>query len=83
MYYVYVLRNPSGRLYIGSTQNLEERVKRHKAGDVRWTSTHGPWELTYAETFDTRAEVMRREKMLKSGKQNQILRALLNKKNGP
>jgi putative endonuclease len=80
MYYVYVLRNPSGKLYIGSTENLEERVKRHKEGGVRWTSAHGPWELAYSETYSTRAEAMRKEKGLKSGKANQELRAFLNKK---
>ena len=78
MYYVYVLRNPSGRLYIGSTENLEKRVMRHKSGGVRWTSEHGPWELVYTETYNTRSEAMKRERILKSGIANQSLRAFLN-----
>jgi putative endonuclease len=80
MYYVYALTNPAGRLYIGSTQNLEERVKRHQNRGVRWTSTYSQWKLAYTEAFNTRAEAMRREKILKSGKQNQALRASLTKK---
>ncbi len=77
MYYVYVLRNPEGRLYIGSTEDLEKRVKRHQEGGVRWTSSHGPWELAYHESFPTRSEAMRRERVLKSGKANQELRRLI------
>ena len=79
MFYVYVLRNPSGRLYIGQTDNLDKRVKRHQIGGVRWTSAHGPWELAYNETYSTRSEAMRRERVLKVGKANQELHQLLNK----
>ena len=74
LFYVYVLQNPQGQLYIGSTQNLEERVRRHQGGGVRWTSQHGPWELAYRETAGTRSEAMRRERILKSGQANQELR---------
>ena len=81
MYYVYVLKNLEGRLYIGSTEDLEKRVKRHQDGGVRWTSSHGPWKLAYYETFSTRSEAMRREHILKSGKANQDLREFLSKQN--
>jgi putative endonuclease len=80
MFYVYVLKNPANRLYIGSTENLEKRVKQHQEGGARWTSTHRPWELVYSETYLTRAEAMKRERALKSGKANQDLRAFLNQK---
>jgi putative endonuclease len=78
MYYIYVLRNLKGRLYIGSAENLERRIKRHQEGSVRWTSGRGPWELAYHETFATRSEAMTRERTLKSGKANQELRKLIN-----
>ncbi len=72
-----MLRNPEGRLYIGFTKNLEKRVKRHQDGEVRWTSQHGPWQMVYSETFSTRPESMKRERILKSGKANQDLRQLI------
>jgi putative endonuclease len=78
MFYVYVLKNPEERLYIGSTENLEKRVKRHQDGGVQWTSSHGPWQLVYSETFSSRSEAIHREKVLKSGKANQDLRKFLN-----
>ena len=67
MYYLYVLVNPSGRIYIGQTDNLDYR-------EGGWTRTRGPWELFLHENYATRAEAMRREKALKSGRLNQELR---------
>jgi putative endonuclease len=72
---VYVLRNSEGRLYIGQTSTLSERLGQHESGEARWTATRGPWELVCSEEFVTRAEAMRRERALKTGRLNQELRA--------
>jgi len=82
MYYVYVLQNPKGQLYIGFTANLDERIKRHLEGKAGWTHSRGPWELVHNESFLNRIEAIRREKQLKSGRQNQVLRSLLMITNG-
>ena len=66
-FHAYVLQNPGGRLYIGSSADLATRLERRAAGDSRWTSSRGPWTLVYSEEHATRAEAMRREKWLKSG----------------
>ena len=34
MYWVYILRNPQGRFYIGQTQSLESRLADHNRTDV-------------------------------------------------
>ena len=75
MYTVYVLRNQQGRLYIGHTRDMERRLAQHQAGTARWTKSHGPWQLVHQENYPTRAEAMRRETELKSGRANQALRA--------
>ncbi len=77
MYYVYVLQNPEGQLYIGFTANLNERLQRHQDGKAGWTHSRGPWELVYHETFSDRKEAMRREIQLKNGRENQRLRSIL------
>ena len=82
MYFVYVLQNPEGRLYIGFTTNLQRRIHQHQEGKGGWTRGRGPWELVYWETFTNRAEAMRREQNLKRGKTNQILRSILTKAQG-
>jgi putative endonuclease len=78
-YFVYVLRNPEKRIYIGYTIDLKRRVCEHQEGKGGWTRDRGPWELVYYETFDDRKEAMRRERNLKRGKANQELRVLVAK----
>lgn len=69
MYYTYILESEtSGILYIGQTDNLDARVKRHNYGGSTFTRYKGPWRLLYHFTFQTRAEAMNSEKMLKNFK---------------
>ncbi len=72
MFYVYTLVNSKGEIYIGQTSDLEMRLRQHNDPDCKLTMhtkrRAGPWKLVYYETFETRAEAMRREKQLKSGK---------------
>ena len=75
MFTVYILRNPSGRLYVGQTDDLPRRLAQHNSGEARWTRNRGPWQLVFQETYSTRSEAMRRERALKSGRLNQELRA--------
>jgi putative endonuclease len=79
MYFVYVLQNPEGRLYIGFTANLERRLQQHQEDKAGWTRGRGPWELVLSETFTNRTEAMRRERSLKRGKANHELRKQLAK----
>jgi putative endonuclease len=69
MFYVYVLRSQrTGRRYVGSCENREERLRRHNAGDSK-TTRHGvPWILIHSETCVTRSEALRRERYYKTGR---------------
>ena len=73
-YFIYVLRNQQGRLYIGFTENLEQRVWQHGENEASWTRGKGPWELVHHEEYSNRADTLRRERNLKRGRTNQILR---------
>ena len=80
MFCVYVIRSvSSGKLYKGSTDNLERRLIEHnKTGANKYyTSNKGPWELVYLEKYETRAEAMARENFFKSGKGRLILKEIL------
>lgn len=78
IYWVYVLENELSRWYIGSTGNLEFRLKRHNNQRVKSTKNRGIWNIIYKENCKTRSEVMRREEYLKSGAGRKLLKDLLN-----
>jgi putative endonuclease len=83
MYSVYVLRNPLGRLYVGSTSQIERRVLQHQSGEGGWTHGRGPWQLVYHEHFPSRAAAMGRERELKSGRGRRWLHGYLTGRAGP
>ncbi len=78
MFFVYVLRSRSnGRLYIGHTADVTQRLGQHNHGITKSTKNRGPWELVHEEAFATKAEAMRRERHLKSGQGRETLKTLL------
>jgi putative endonuclease len=66
LYYVYVIRSIEGRHYVGSTENVEKRLKQHNAPANRgWTNRFTEWKEIYREEFETRLEARRRERDIK------------------
>lgn len=75
MYYVYFLKSlRNNDLYIGSTENVFNRLKKHNLGEVKSTQFYRPWELLGFEEFKTRSEAVRRERFLKTGQQKELLK---------
>jgi putative endonuclease len=69
MFYCYVLRSQKkGRRYVGSCENLAERIRRHNAGDSKATKHGAPWILLHSEAFRTRSEAAQRERFYKTGR---------------
>lgn len=70
MFSVYALYNPKyGKIYIGQTADLAERLRIHAEGTFKnsFTAKHdGQWILIYSESANTRVEAIAREKQLKS-----------------
>jgi putative endonuclease len=77
MYYVYILENAEGKHYIGHTEDLVSRLKRHNAGQVRATKNKGSWKIVYNEDFKSRIEASDREKQIKSYKGGEAFKKLL------
>jgi putative endonuclease len=66
-YTVYILySHKDGKLYVGCTKNLAERLKRHHAGYVTATACRRPLELVKSEEFQDKAGAFNRERFLKS-----------------
>ena len=80
MWYVYVLKSSkNGRLYTGSTNNLERRLEEHSSGKSVYTRTTRPYQLVYQEELTDELEARRRERFLKSGKGREFLQSRLDR----
>ena len=78
MYYIYAIRSLTyGNRYIGSTDDIDRRVSEHNRGKCRYTKGRMPWKLVYKEVYESRSEVVKREKFLKSGKGREFLDKML------
>ena len=65
-YYVYLLSNTTGTLYVGMTNNLVRRIWQHREKLVPgFTSKYDVSRLLHAEMFMTPLEAIAREKQIK------------------
>ena len=82
MFYLYILNNPeTDRFYIGSTNNLKNRLQQHISGKTRTTKVLKTFNLVYFEEYKTSIEARDREKKLKSYKSKKYLKWLIETKN--
>jgi predicted GIY-YIG superfamily endonuclease len=75
MHYVYILKCADGKPYTGCTENLKERIERHKNGYVPATASRLPLKLHFYFAIQDKYKAFEFEKYLKSGSG----RAFLNK----
>jgi putative endonuclease len=77
--YVYVLRslNEPGRIYVGWTKDLRQRLKEHNWGMSPYTACHRPWEIVWYGGFSSEAAARDFEGYLKSGSGRAFLRKRL------
>jgi len=67
-YWVYVLRNPASKLYIGLTEDVACRLEQHNSGVSKWTKKHGPWKLAWQKGPMALGEARKLENLLKRQK---------------
>ena len=66
-YVVYILYSENfDTYYKGQTNNVDERVRRHNAGQEMATARYRPWKLVWFTEKKSRAEAMALEKKLKN-----------------
>jgi putative endonuclease len=66
-YFVYILECADLSLYVGSTNDLNRRLRQHNhtKGGAHYTKIRRPVILKYSETYETLAEARRREAEIK------------------
>ncbi|HLD61910.1 MAG TPA: GIY-YIG nuclease family protein [Patescibacteria group bacterium] len=66
MYYVYIIKSSkNGKLYIGYTANLKERMIKHNSATEKSTKAYAPWKLVYYEAYKSESDARKRELRLK------------------
>ena len=74
-YFVYVLQSSKNNdIYIGSTENLDNRIKLHNQGKVKSTKAYRSWTVLEFKEFNSRAESVKHERFLKTGQQKEVLK---------
>ena len=77
-YFVYIIESlKHGTYYVGSTQNLTERLERHNQGRSTYTKGKRPWKLLYSEEHPDRSSASIREKEIKSRKSKSYIKTLV------
>jgi len=79
VFYVYAISSlKHNYIYVGLTQDVNQRFKRHNDGRERTTKFYKPFKLIYLEECKNRVEARIREKYWKSGSGKEKLRVLRN-----
>jgi putative endonuclease len=67
-HYVYILHSLANdnRYYVGLSEDIEERLKRHNAGFCKHTLKFRPWQIEIAIAFRSKEKAAAFEKYLKS-----------------
>lgn len=77
MYKVYAIKSKNrDYIYVGLTNNLADRLKRHNSGTNKTTSPYSPFSLIYVEDCKDRISARSREKYFKSGIGKEFLKGI-------
>ena len=80
-FFVYILQSKKDfSYYIGQTNDLDSRLSKHNDGFSKYSSSKIPWRLVYFEMFESRTEVIKREKEIKSKKSRKYIEVLISKR---
>ncbi len=74
-FYAYALVSlKNNDIYIGSTEDLDNRIRLHNKGKIKSTKSNRPWKLLEYHKFNTRSEAFKYEKFLKNHQQKEVLK---------
>ncbi|NDK55138.1 GIY-YIG nuclease family protein [Pontibacter fetidus] len=65
------------RYYVGSCEDIKDRLSRHNAKYSKSTKAGAPWELKYTEFFETRSDAVTRELEIKNKKSRKYIEWLI------
>lgn len=81
MFYIYIIYSETlNKYYVGSCQNIEQRLQDHLNSRSKFTKVAKDWQLKYSETFNTRSDAYKRELQIKKMKSRKYIENLIETK---
>lgn len=81
MFYTYIIYSAAiNKYYVGSCQDVQQRLQDHLNSRSKYTKVAKDWELKYFETFQTRSEATQRELQIKKMKSRKYIENLIETK---
>ncbi|WP_316785621.1 GIY-YIG nuclease family protein [Pedobacter frigiditerrae] len=78
MFYLYILYSKTrDKYYVGSTADLEDRLRTHDSNHSGFTGHTGDWVIVYKELFENREESYARERAIKKWKSRKLIEKLI------
>ena len=78
MNHVYILQSEkNGRFYVGSTTDLNERIKKHSGGSVLSTKAYRPWKIVFRQEFESYSDARKAEIRVKKYKRRDYIIKLI------
>jgi putative endonuclease len=76
--YLYILESENKRYYVGSTNNLERRLKQHQRGHTSTTLRMKNWILVFQQEYESLEKAREAEKVIKSWKRKDYITKIVN-----
>lgn len=76
--YVYILKDKDGKFYVGSTDNLERRLKQHKNGHTQTTRNMDNFEIVLKQEYDSLNLARKIELKIKKLKRKDYVEKMVN-----
>ncbi|WP_269241340.1 GIY-YIG nuclease family protein [Flavobacterium limnophilum] len=81
MFYTYIIYSKAiDKYYVGSCQDIQERLEDHLNSRSKYTKQAKDWELKYFETYSSRSEAYQREMQIKKMKSRKYIENLIGNK---
>ena len=75
--FVYILKSSGGRFYVGSTTDVNRRLKQHASGNTSTTKRMGIIALVFSQEFPTLQEARKVERKIKSWKRKDFIEKII------
>ncbi|RJP44928.1 GIY-YIG nuclease family protein [Candidatus Parcubacteria bacterium] len=75
--YVYILRDRGGRFYVGSTTDIDRRLKQHSSGQTQTTRNMKEPALVLLQEYPSRPAAWRAERKIKNFKRRDFIEKMV------